>query len=177
MRLMPWLSAGVLVLASVYFAGRVVRVNAGGAEIPVYPQAREGPIYRRYWPKLLAWDDRSSARVDRIFAVPAGTTLLAVARAAAPGLDKGGWYLVTPSVLQGTYDPQVIVWQRDPHERMDLTQLWPVEGLTREQRMYGGRFPAEFLDEPMVIGWTWSRGGPRSSRPLTAPPAPIVKQP
>lgn len=177
MRLARWILAGALIAASGYAVQRVARVHAGRDAIPIYPQAREGPQHSRYWPRLLSWDDRSSARVDRIFALPAGTTLLAVARAAASELGRQNWYLITPSDLLGTHDPQVIVWQRDPDERLDLSQLWPMAGLTREQRLYGGRFPAKFLDEPMVIGWTWSLDGPRSPHPPSAPPRPLVRQP
>ncbi|HZD40584.1 MAG TPA: hypothetical protein VE131_07670 [Terriglobales bacterium] len=166
-----------VVIACGYGVRRVLRVNTASNEIPVYSEAREGPSYRRFWPRLLSWDDRSSARVDRIFALPKGTTLLAVARAAAAGLASRDWYLVSPSDLRGTHDPQVIVWQRDPDERLDLIQLWPDPYITREQRLYGGRFPRTFLDEPMVIGWTWYLGGPRSPRPLAAPTQPVVRHP
>jgi hypothetical protein len=125
----------------------------------------------------VSWDDRSSARVDRIFAVPAGTTLLAIARQAADWLAGQGWYLVTPTELAGTQDPQVIVWQRDPEERLDLSQLWPVSGMSRTQRLYGGTFPAAFLDAPVVIGWTWALGGARSPHPPGWPPHSIVRPP
>ena len=156
---------------------RLVRVHQAGRAIPVYPDAREGPRRTRYWPRLVSWDDRSSARVDRIFAVPAGTALLAIARHAADWLAGQGWYLVTPTELAGTQDPQVIVWQRDPEERLDLSQLWPVAGMTRTQRLYGGAFPEAFLDAPVVIGWTWALGGARSPHPPGSPPHSIVRVP
>jgi hypothetical protein len=156
---------------------RVARVTRGAAAIPVYPDAREGASVVRYWPHLLSWDDRSSARVDRVFALSKTTSLLAIARQAQETLAARGWYLVTPDDLrQVAMDPQVIVWQREPDERLDLVQLWPVAGMTPTQRMYGGKFPAEFLTAPQVIGWTWALGGPRSARPLQPGPA-IVRPP
>lgn len=91
-------------------------------------------------------------------------------------LSSDGWYLVTPENLETIREPQVIVWQRDPSERLDLTRLWPVDGMTREQRLYGGVFPAEFLDAPLVIEWSWALGGPRSTRPLI-PSKSIVRSP
>jgi hypothetical protein len=114
---------------------------------------------------VLSWDDRSSARVQRVFALHEATTLVAIARHADATLAPQGWYLVSPDDLERLTNPQVIVWQRDPDERLDLTQAWPVEGITRTQRMYGGIFPAEFLDSPVVIEWSWALGGPRSPRP------------
>lgn len=177
MRIALWIAVALLVVGAVSATRRLVRVRQGHGEIPVYAGAHEGPAHTRYWPRFLAWDDRSSARVDRIFAVPVGTTLLGVARDAAASLTGRGWYLVTPDELVGRGDPQVIVWQRDPDERLDLSQLWPVSGMSRMQRLYGGRFPAAFLDEPVVIGWTWALGGPRSSRPAAWPPRAIVRTP
>lgn len=165
MRIAVWIATALLVAGAVSATRRVARVHRGRDAIPAYPDAREGPRQTRYWPRLLSGDDRSSARVDRIFAVPAGTTLLAVARHAENSLADRGWYLVTPDDLAGMHDPQVIVWQRDPDERLDLSQLWPVSGMTRTQRLYGGKFPKAFLDAPVVIGWTWALGGPRSARP------------
>ncbi len=175
MRLAIWVAIVLIVAsATVTATHRLIRVRHGGDAIPGYPGAREGPRRTRYWPRLLAWDDRSAARVDRIVAVPAGTTLLDVARHAADSLAAHGWYLVTPDDLAGKGDPQVIVWQRDPDERLDLGQLWPVNGMSRTQRLYGGIFPETFLDEPVVIGWTWALGGPRSARPRFTPPRVIV---
>jgi hypothetical protein len=74
-------------------------------------------------------------------------------------------------------DPQVIIWQHDPDERLDLTRLWPISGMSRAQRLYGGTFPEAFLDEPVVIGWTWALGGPRSRRPSALPPRAITRPP
>lgn len=157
---------------------RIARVTTAAAAIPVYPGAQEGGTRARYWPHLLSWEDRSSARVDRLFALSQTTSLLAIARQAQDTLAAQGWYLVTPDELrQGAMDPQVIVWQREPDERLDLTQLWPVAGMTRTQRMYGGTFPSELLDAPQVISWSWALGGPRSARPalqgrpIVLPPA------
>lgn len=112
----------------------------------------ERPYLIRYWPRLFSWDDRSSARVQRVFAIREGVSVSDVARGAHPALVERGWYRVTPSDLDGTGDVQVIVWQRDPDERLDLEPLWPLPGMTREQWLYGGIFPAEFLDAPRVIG-------------------------
>ncbi len=176
-RLAGWIAVALAGAAVVVAAHRLVRVHHGRMEVPVYPEAREGPQHARYWPRLLAWDDRSSARVDRIFAIPARTSLLDVARYADASLASRGWYLVTPSDLVATRDPQVIVWQRDPDERLDLSMLWPIEGMTPTQRLYGGRFPTSFLDEPAVIGWTWSLGGPRSAHPLPSAFRSIVRKP
>jgi hypothetical protein len=156
---------------------RIARVNKGAAAIPSYRGAREGASVVRYWPHVLSWDDRSSARVDRVFALSQTTSLLAIARQAQDTLAARGWYLITPDDLrQAAMDPQVIVWQREPDERLDLVQLWPVAGMTPTQRMYGGKFPAEFLKAPQVIGWTWALGGPRSARPALPGPA-IVRPP
>ncbi len=141
----------------------------------MYPGTREGGGRTRYLPHLLSWDDRSSARVQRMFALPQSMNLVAIAREANATLVAHGWYLVTPDNLERLANPQVIVWQRDPDERLDLTQVWPLEGVTRTQRMYGGVFPAEFLDAPMVIEWSWALGGPRSQRPAP-PPSPILRE-
>lgn len=168
-------AGGLLIAATVAF--RVIRVQRGAAEIPIVPGTREGPRHTRYWPRVISWDDRSSSRVDRVFVAAAGTTLLAAARGAADSLERRGWYLVTPDDLSLRQDPQVIVWQRDPDERLDLSQLWPVPGMSREQRLYGGRFPAAFLDEPVVIGWSWSLDGPRSARPIPPRGRAIVQPP
>lgn len=157
---------GGTVALALFAWSRIARVTEAAATIPVYPGVREAAKHIRYWPQLLSWDDRSSARVDRVFAMSQTTSLLAIARQAQDTLAARGWYLVMPEDLrQVAMDPQVIVWQRDPDERLDLTQLWPVAGMTRTQRMYGGTFPADFLDAPQVIGWSWALGGPRSPRP------------
>jgi len=176
-RVAAWIAIALVVAGAVSATRRLVRVHHARGAIPVYPGAREGPEHTRYWPRLLSWDDRSSARVDRIFAIPAGTTLLAIARQAADSLAGRGWYLVTPNDLAGRQDPQVIVWQRDPDERLDLGQLWPASGMSRTERLYGGKFPEAFLDAPVVIGWTWALGGPRSPRPPVSPPGSIVRVP
>ena len=154
---------------------RISRVRRAAAAVPVYPGAREGGGRIRYWPHLLSWDDRSSARVQRIFALPESIILLTIARDADTTLAAQGWYLVTPPALEGFANPQVIVWQRDPDERLDLGQLWPLEGMSREQRLYGGIFPSEFLDAPLVIEWSWALKGPRSSRPV--PPRRAIVRP
>ncbi len=173
------LAIGVIGTAAfaVSAAFRIARVATAGRAIPVYPGGREGGGHTRYWPHLISWDDRSSARVDRVFALPKGVNLVSVGRRADATLASQGWYLVTPEVLNQRFStPQVIVWQRDPDERLDLTQLWPLDGMSRTERLYGGIFPAEFLDAPLVLGWTWSLGGPRSPHP--APPQrPIVRWP
>lgn len=148
---------------------RLARVTRAAAAIPVYPGTREAGGRTRYLPHVLSWDDRSSARVQRVFALPEATSLVAIGRHADAMLAPKGWYLVTPDDLQRFVNPQVIVWQRDPDERLDLSQVWPVDGMTRTQRMYGGIFPAEFLDAPMVIEWSWALGGPRSPRPAPPP--------
>ncbi len=173
--------SGTVALTLVVWS-RIARVTRAAAAIPVYPGAREGGKRVRYWHHVLSWDDRSSARVDRPFVLRT-TSLLAIARQAQDALVAQGWYLVTPDDLrQVAIDPQVIVWQRGPDERLDLTQLWPVAGMTRTQRMYGGTFPAEFLDAPQVISWSWALGGPRSARPalqgrpIVRPPAPPPSQ-
>jgi hypothetical protein len=166
---------GVVVLAAAALA-RIARVTRAAAEIPVYPGARERGGRTRYLPHLLSWDDRSSARVQRVFALSQATSMLTIARHADATLASQGWYLVTPDDLEGFPNPQVIVWQREPDERLDLGQLWPIDGMTRTQRLYGGTFPAEFLDAPLVIEWSWALGGPRSPRP--APPSrPAVRIP
>ena len=177
MRLAIWITIALVLVAAVPVGRRMIRVRRTGDAIPLYAGAREGPRQTRYWPRLLSWDDRSSSRVDRIFAVPAGTTLLAIARHAADGLAGRGWYLVTPNDLAGSRDPQVIVWQRDPDERLDLGQLWPVSGMSRTQRLYGGTFPEAFLDAPVVVGWTWALRGARSPHPPVSPPRPVVRAP
>lgn len=155
---------------------RIARVNRAAAAVPVYPGIREHGGRTRYLPHLLSWDDRSSARVQRVFAFSQPTSLVTIARHADAVLAAQGWYLVTPDDLAGFVNPQVIVWQREPDERLDLTQLWPLAGMTRTERLYGGTFPAEFLDAPMVIEWSWALGGPRSPRPAP-PPRPTVRQP
>src|SRR5688572_28814696 len=129
--------------AAVY---RVVRVRNAASAIPTYPGAREGGGRVRYFPRILSLDDRSSARVQRLFAIPESTRLGAIGRYVDSVLVPQGWYLVTIDELERVSDPQVLVWQRDPDERVDLTQLWPVDNMTRTQRLYGGFFPPDFLD-------------------------------
>lgn len=168
------LVAGIVVLAiAAWF--RIARVNRAAAGIPVYAGTREAGGRTRYFPHVLSWDDRSSARVQRLFALPRATSIIAIARDADATLVPNGWYLVTPTDLERFANPQVIVWQREPDERLDLSQVWPVEGMTRTQRMYGGIFPAQFLDAPMVIEWSWALGGPRSLRPAPLQP-PILRE-
>src|SRR5437899_12719874 len=101
MRLAIWITIALVLVAAVPVTRRMIRVRRAGDAIPLYAGAREGPRQTRYWPRLLSWDDRSSARVDRIFAVPAGTTLLAIARHAADSLAPRRWYLVTPTAPGG----------------------------------------------------------------------------
>jgi len=175
-RRMLWIVAAILCLVAIATVHRIARVRRGAAVIPVYPGARERGGRLRYWPRLLAWDDRSSARVQRVFALTAGVSVLDVARGAHPALVARGWYLVTPTDLEGPGEPQVVVWQRDPDERLDLEPLWPLPGMSREQRLYGNVFPPEFLDAPRVIGWSWALGGPRSGRPVASEP-PLIRRP
>jgi len=172
---------GVIALAVVALS-RVVRVTRTAAAIPVYPGARESGGKTRYLPHLLSWDDRSSARVQRVFALPENVSLVAIARHADTTLAARGWYLVSPDDLERILNPQVIVWQRDPDERLDLSQLWPLPHMTPEQRLYGGVFPEEFLNAPLVIEWSWALNGPRSPRPapvsraiLRRPPPPAPR--
>jgi hypothetical protein len=165
---------GIVALAFAAWS-RFARVTKAAAAIPVYPGTREAGGRTRYFPRVLSWDDRSSARVQRVFALPQPASLAAVSRHADAMLAPNGWYLVTPDDLERFGSPQVIVWQRNPDERLDLSQVWPVEGMTRTQRMYGGIFPREFLDAPMVIEWSWALGGPRSPR-SAPPPQPIVRE-
>ena len=143
---------------------RVSRVSKAAKAIPVYPGAREGGGRTRYLPHVLSWDDRSSARVQRVSAFRDPIPLTTIALHANATLARQGWYLTMPEELGRISDPQVIVWQRDPDERLDLTKLWPLSGMTPDQRMYGGIFPAEFLDAELVIEWSWALGGPRSAR-------------
>jgi len=154
---------------------RMARVSRASAAIPVYAGAREGGGRTRYFPRLISWDDRSSARVQRLFAFRQPMSIIAVARHADETLAKQGWYLVMPDDLVRVANPQIVVWQRDPDERLDLSQVWPLPGLSREARLYGGIFPEEFLDSPMVIEWSWALKGPRSPRPAP-PPAPFVRE-
>jgi hypothetical protein len=160
-----------LIALSLFALLRITRVKREGASIPVYPGAREAGGRVRYFPRFVSWDDRSSARVQRIFALPRAMDLSEIARHADSTLQHAGWYLVSPDDIERIRNPQVIVWQRDPDQRLDLTQLWPVAFLTREQRLYGGIFPKEFLDAPQVIEWSWALGGPRSPRPRPVSPA------
>jgi hypothetical protein len=153
---------------------RVVRVTRAAAAIPVYPGARESGGRTRYLPHLLSWDDRSSARVQRVFALPENTDLITIARHADTTLARRGWYLLTPDDLTRSGNPQVVIWQREPDERLDLSQLWPLPFMTPEQRLYGGLFPEEFLNAPLVIEWSWALNGPRSPRPA---PNPVVRIP
>lgn len=157
------LAVGALALAVGF---RIARVTRASSAIPVYPGTREAGGRTRYLPRVLAWDDRSSARVQRVLALSQPTSLVTIARHADARLAAAGWYLVTPDDLERFADPQVIIWQREPDERLDLTQLWPISGMTRTQRLYGGIFPAEFLDAPLVVEWSWALGGPRSARPV-----------
>ncbi len=113
--------SGTVALTLVVWS-RIARVTRAAAAIPVYPGAREGGKRVRYWHHVLSWDDRSSARVDRPFVLRT-TSLLAIARQAQDALVAQGWYLVTPDDLrQVAIDPQVIVWQRGPDERLDLAR-------------------------------------------------------
>lgn len=178
------IAGGAAVVVALVAWSRIARVDRAAAAIHAQPGARDGGTRIRYWPHLLSWDDRSSARVDRVYALPRTTSLMAVAREAHVFLAARGWYLVTPEELRPmVIEPQVIVWQRDPDERLDLAQLWPITGMTATQRVYGGTFPAELLNAPQVIGWSWMLGGPRSARaqpsgtpivrfPVAPPPSP-----
>jgi hypothetical protein len=175
-----------IVLAAVSLAGiaiavaaaaRVARVNKASRAIPVYPGAREGGGRTRYFPRLISWDDRSSARVQRVFAFSRPIALGTIALEADARLAAEGWYLVMPDELDASRSPQVIVWQRDPDERLDLMQVWPVSGMDRTQRLYGGIFPAEFLEAPLVVEWSWALGGPRSPRNVMVPWTPTVAPP
>ena len=158
------LAAGAVVLAGVALV-RIAKVRKASSAIPVYAGAREAGGHTRYFPKVFSWYDRSSARVQRVFALPASVPLATVGRQAQAQLERDGWYLVSPESLERIEEPQVIVWQRDPDERLDLVRVWPIQGMSREQRLYGGIFPAEFLDAPLVVEWNWALGGPRSPRP------------
>ncbi len=109
--------------------------------------------------------------MQRIFALAHAADLSAIAGSADSVLQASGWYLLSPDDLNRIRNPRVIVWQRDPDERLDLAQVWPVDGVTREQRLYGGIFPKEFLDAPQVIEWSWFLGGPRSTPSLQVSPA------
>jgi hypothetical protein len=153
---------GVVLVTGATF--RVLRVKRASAAMPTYPGSTESGGRIRYFPRLLAWDDRSSARVQRVFALSEYQSLSTIARHADSSLVADGWYLVMPEELDRIENPQVIVWQREPDERLDLVQLWPIKGMTKEQRLYGGVFPAEFLDAPLVIEWSWALGGARSPR-------------
>lgn len=170
---------GVLaILAALAWWRRVARVRAGSAAIPVVAGTREGGGKVRYLPRVIAWDDPSSARVDRVFALQAARPLIAIAREADASLTANGWYLATPDRLDDPrMEPQVVIWQRDPDERLDLSQLWPASGISREQRLYGGIFPAAFLDAPQVIGWTWTLRGHRLQRPMSFGPSILVAPP
>jgi hypothetical protein len=85
--------------------------------------------------------------VQRVFALPQAITLFTIARRADATLAAQGWYLLMPDDLDERFsNPQVIVWQREPDQRLDLTQLWPLSGMSRTERLYGGTFPPEFLD-------------------------------
>ena len=159
----------VLALAA-SMASRVLRVSRAAKAIPVYPGAQEGGGRTRYLPRLLSWDDRSSARVDRVFALPDTAPLSTIARHANATLAQHGWYLVAPDELERFANPQVVVWQRDPDERLDLMKVWPVANMTPEQRLYGGIFPAKFLSAPLVIQWSFAIGGPRSPSPTPVRP-------
>src|SRR6266851_4199352 len=73
-----------------------------------------------------------------------------------PGTREGGG--------RTRYLPHLLSWDDRSSARVKRTQ-----------RMYGGVFPAEFLDAPMVIEWSWALGGPRSPRPAPAP-SPILRE-
>src|SRR5688500_19853536 len=96
------LTVGVIVIAALAVAAvdRVVRVTSAAGQIPVYPGSREAGGRPRYLPRLLSWDDRSSARLQRIFALPAAIPLSTIARDANETLTGQGWYLVSPEDLQ-----------------------------------------------------------------------------
>lgn len=167
-----------LVLAGGIIAGlRVARVRRAAEGMPLHPGARQGAQDIRYFPRLLSMDDRSSARVRRIFSLAEDASLGVVARTAQASLASNGWYLVDPPDLALMEEPQVIVWQRDPDERLDLVRLWPVPNMTREQRLHGGLFPPNLLDAPMVFEWTWALGGPRAHRPVPYSPRTLVSPP
>lgn len=173
------IAAAVIVILAVATAMgfRVLRVSRAANAIPVYPGAREAGGRTRYLPRLLSWDDRSSARVERVFALPDNPSLATIARHANVTLEPQGWYLVMPEELQRIENPQVVVWQRDPDERLDLMKLWPLPDMTPEQRLYGGVFPAQFLGAPLVVEWSWALGGPRSARPAPIPPPGLRRPP
>lgn len=164
-RLLGAVVALLLVVAAVMIVRRVVRVSRAAAAIPVYAGAREGGGRTRYFRHLISWDDPSSARVERVFALPEAVNVVRVARNAEPILLQHGWYRVTPDDFEErAIEPQVVIWQRDPDERLDLTRLWPLEGMSRTTRLYGGIFPREFLDAPLVVEWSWALGGHRVER-------------
>lgn len=147
----------------------------GCGGLPGFPGTRESRGRTRYLPHLLAWSDRSSARVQRVCTSPGdqyGHGCPPRCRdACGAGLGSRD-----PRGAREHRDLQVIVWQRELDERLDLTQLWPLSNMTRRQRLYGGIFPAEFLDAPLVIEWSWALGGARSPPP--APPRqPLVRPP
>lgn len=178
LRIVLVLVAGGVIVFAFVTRSRTARVDNAAAAIPVYPGATEAAKRIRYWPRFMAWDDRSSARVDRVFSLSDTTNVLAIARHADATLATEGWYLVLPHDLRPTVmEPQVIVWQRDPDERLDLAVLWPIAGMTRTQRMHGGLFPAHLLDAPRVIGWTWFLGGARSARPVPRGPSIVYPAP
>ena len=170
-------AAFIVILALAAWMGvRVLRVNRAAMAIPVYPGAREGGGRTRHLPRLLSWDDRSSARVDRVFALPDTMPLSTIARHANVTLADQGWYLIAPEELERFANPQVVVWQRDPDERLDLRKVWPEANMTPEQRLYGGVFPSQFLTAPLVVEWSFTIGGPRSPR-AAAVQAPEVRKP
>lgn len=161
MRVVLGLFLAAAVVGALAARNRVLRVSTGAAAIPLYPGAREGRSITRYLPSL-SWDDRSSARVQRVFAITEPTSLQVIAQHANEILAPQGWYLLNPIDLRAVIEPQVIVWQREPDERLDLTKLWPLERMTPEQRLSGNIFPEEFLNERLVIGWSWMLGGPHA---------------
>ena len=174
-RVLLWALVIVITAAAIAALDRVGRVTQGAEAIPIYPDAREGPAQTRYLPRLLSWDERSSARVRRVFALAEPNSLQVIARHADAILAPQGWYLLNEIDLRAVIEPQVIVWQREPDERLDLTKLWPLDGMTREQRLYGNIFPAAFLDEPFVFEWSWMLGGSHAARP--APPSRSIMRP
>ena len=103
--------------------------------------------------------------MTRVLALPERVPLGTVARHGQAGLAAKGWYLADPAAIDPAHDPQIIIWQRGSKERLDLQVAWPVAGMSREQRGYGGLIPAEFLDAPLVVQWDYMLGGPMLNRP------------
>src|SRR5688572_4045454 len=93
------LAAGAVVLAAASLV-RIAKVKKGASAIPIYAGAREAGGRTRYFPRISPWDDPSSARVQRVFALPAAVTLATVGRQAGAQLERDGWYLVAPESLE-----------------------------------------------------------------------------